>query len=60
MQYTDKTSLKADREAGGEWCSGVLLVPFGFTLFDLVSLGLGLFRLLPLGFAWPHLDLLDF
>ena len=54
---TDKTSLKADREGG---CNGVLLVPVGFTLFDLVSLGLALFRLVPLGLTWSHLDLHDF
>ena len=60
MYNTDKTSLKADREAWGGGCNGVLLVPFGFTLFDLVSLGLALFRLVPLGLTWSHLDLHDF
>ena len=60
QENTDKTSLKADREAWGGGCNGVLLVPFGFTLFDLVSLGLALFRLVPLGPTWFHLDLLAF
>ena len=58
--YTDKTSLKADREAWGRGCNGVLLIPFGLILFDFVSLGLALFRLVPLGLTWSHLDFLDF
>ena len=57
---TDKTSLKADREAWGRGCNEVLLIPFGFILFDFVSLGPALFRLVLLGLTWSHLDFLDF
>ena len=44
-----------------QWSSlSPIYVPFGFTLFDLVSFGLVLFRLVPFGLTWSHLDLLAF
>ena len=60
--YTDKSSLKADREAWGrgEWSSLATIlfhsVTRGFTWTRFISLGLTSSHLVPLGLTRSHLD----